>query len=169
MSDVSRTESEPKLAAGQQREDQLYQVYLGYRSQITNHEHELDKAIATANIALAGGAILISITMVGEWQIARTAPIALVLVSSWLLLVCSLICTLLALKFNKDGHQAFCDILDTHAHDDLDNGLGIAQAKQAAHPINRKIQWCQSAQVYLTILGIVALLLATYAGVTTPI
>ncbi|MFI4893049.1 MAG: hypothetical protein ACIAQ0_06375 [Phycisphaerales bacterium JB058] len=148
--------------------NELYDLYIRYRTQLDDREHNLDKAIATANIGVAGGALAISLTLTSDWQITRTSIAAVCLILSWVFLVIAICSTLACLKLNQHIHSKFRQILDEETAIDLANGLDKAGERQRRLLRLKCLHFLDFFQIAVTISGVATLLVATLIGISTP-
>ncbi len=171
MEDASNNQ-DPRDAGEYQDEyqDQLYDVYLTYRTQIDEREFALDKTFSTTNIAVAGGALAISLTLTKDLHIARTSNAAALLIVAWIALVLAILTTLVNIKVNQRLHHKYREILDEEtATSDMAAGFDRARSRQTKHWLMRVLDFTDYQQIFCTVTGITFLVAATVIGMTTPL
>lgn len=129
------------------------ELYHAERTQLINRRDELGDIFDKGRVALAGGAIAISATVMKDLAPGANAATKGLLVWSWMFLTASLICSLLCVYLAGLSHERQRRILDD------DRRVGDKRQRTLKHKrangYNTWLGWLNPASVVLLMLGVV--------------
>lgn len=129
------------------------EVYLAERTQLIKRRDELGDIFDKGRVALAGGAIAISATVMKDLAPGAEGSTKGLLVWSWMFLTASLICSLLCVYLAGLSHERQRRILD----DDRRVGDGRTRVLKTGRTngYNTWLGWLNPASVVLLMVGVV--------------
>lgn len=129
------------------------EVYLAERTQLIKRRDELGDIFDKGRVALAGGAIVISATVMKDLAPGAEGSTKGLLVWSWMFLTASLICSLLCVYLAGLSHERQRRILDD------DRRVGDRRTRVLktgrANGYNTWLGWLNPASVVLLMVGVV--------------
>ncbi|MCB9838905.1 MAG: hypothetical protein H6813_06160 [Phycisphaeraceae bacterium] len=153
---------DPDEVVSEELLDLRYRTYLEERKTLVDHEHSLDKTLATILIAVSGSALGFSITMMDNLVLPGMKYEMLVGVAAWLTLIIGILVSVFGVFANQQLHLRFREILDEEIEKDLANGLANASNRQGEIKSAKKLRKLNHWSLGLCIAGVIQLFVFSY-------